>query len=426
LEDNSNGDCNDVLMQLISNGCRGPQQRPENNSMSSFNGVDSLTLGCFEEGPKKDLDRHRCKPPQLRMSSHGSSTHSTSRLSDSMTSNLDLEYGCNETETTKQPKSLNKKKIYSVDFNGSMSDWNSELETLGCKTRQELLNASFGELTKTTSDRNFNCPKPARQRRMSVHGYTPSQSMERRTSFRSTYKATVDDWNSELPVDSDDEIAPNKRFSKSTKNENIEHQSVDKEKKSSTPDKSTNIIAPEVNVTSEVSRPVRNPGRSSPRRCVTKHNSALDVQSEKSNGSFKFSLSPTLSTRRLKASSIGSEHDITLTNVLGETTVDKVDRHDKIEQLSSPRAVKVVQGVDEKSCTTTRLARSVVRNIRGGISFRSELGTTSAHGGASKLNTHKKSVLVEGKSCDIPLDQPTKKTSSGRGLLFSRSPSKGR
>jgi hypothetical protein len=130
---------------------------------------------------------------QLKHDGTRSSAHSTAPLSDSITAS-DFEYG-NDSRTDQ------------MNLNESLNNFDAMLQARGSGSggRTQRLNSSFGSLNKTTSVRNFDGPKPIyARRRSSVHGCTPSESYEMSPTFHTEFKASVDDWNSELPVDDED------------------------------------------------------------------------------------------------------------------------------------------------------------------------------------------------------------------------------
>lgn len=184
----------DVLMQLKGGHVTATMNaRMEQNSVSSFTGVDSFILDGDDE-LRLAVEVDPSKTTVRRNSSLGSSAHTSgTSIADS---DFDYEYG----STSNDPKG---------DLKECLKNWDDMLNMNKSASR---LNSSLGDLAKTKSSRNFEAPKPARStRRMSVCGYTPSETMERRSSFQQTYKETIDDWNSELPVD-DDEEDPYERY----------------------------------------------------------------------------------------------------------------------------------------------------------------------------------------------------------------------
>lgn len=133
---------------------------------------------------------------QLKSEGNRSSTNSTSSLSDSINAS-DFEYGNNSRTDMKT-------------LDESLSNFDALLLSRGNAGPTQRLNSSFGSLNKTRSVRqldNNNGPKSSYpRRRSSVHGYSSTDTYEIGSpTFYNEFKASVDDWNSELPLDSDDE-----------------------------------------------------------------------------------------------------------------------------------------------------------------------------------------------------------------------------
>jgi hypothetical protein len=122
----------------------------------------------------------------------GSSTHSTEQLSDSMTA-TDVDFG-NDSKT--EVDALNESLV--------LFDAMLLAKSVPNIDGMHSLNSSFGLLSKASSCRTFGDPTHP-QRRRSVHGSTPSQNEDFRSSFQSEFRASVDDWNSELPIDDVDD-----------------------------------------------------------------------------------------------------------------------------------------------------------------------------------------------------------------------------
>ena len=271
-----------------------------------------------------------------------SSTHSTAPLSDSFTAS-ELEYG-------------NDSKTDNMNLNESLSNFDAKLLARGNGGRTQRLNSSYGSLNKTTSVRDFDGakPKPSR-RRSSVHGCTPSDTYEMSPSFQTEFEASVDDWNSELPLDNDDEITA----SYSQLNSSI---LLSKSPKTSDQVKISTVDKVE--------------------------NAKADEGLEK--GTIKSSSVSKVPKSRKSKSTIGSADGghIGGANSSGKSK----DRKSKTEKFGL-------------SMLESRIAQSV-RNIRGGMSFRS---TDSAKSGNTSLSKsdhfHKKNtsktILVEGASTEF-------------------------
>ena len=132
---------------------------------------------------------------QLKSEGNRSSTNSTSSLSDSINAS-DFEYGNNSRTDMKT-------------LDESLSNFDALLLSRGNAGPTQRLNSSFGSLNKTRSVRqldNNGLKSSYPRRRSSVHGYTSTDTYEIGSpTFYNEFKASVDDWNSELPLDSDDE-----------------------------------------------------------------------------------------------------------------------------------------------------------------------------------------------------------------------------
>lgn len=277
---------------------------------------------------------------QLKDDRNRSSAHSTAPLSDSITAS-EFEYG-------------NDSKTENINLNESLSTFDAMLQARGNGGRTQRLNSSFGSLTKTTSFREIDGPKPKHaRRRSSVHGYTPSDTYEMSPCFHTEFKASVDDWNSELPLDSDDEITA----SYSQLNSSV--------KSVKSPKKSEKVKASTV-------EKVEN----------------SDAEQQRFEDSMK---SPSSGKARKLRKAKSSSADIS--NVGVASSSKSKDRKSKTEKFSLCKL-------------ESRFVQSV-RIIRGGMSFRSTDSSKSGNTSLSKSdhfhhkNNNSKSVLVEGTSTEL-------------------------
>ena len=207
---------NDVFLHRMRDG--------GHNSVSSLNDTDSSATEWQEENNFTNAECQPGKFPRRRMSSRGSSTHSSTHCSDSMTSFPDLETESKGSEHQKA-KALNScsngssfrsNDSQSGRLNESLSNWNSEIKLESSDDEKPTdgmlrLNGPLSRLvalTKSTSEHVLNVTEPKTRRRMSMLACLPSQMTCEQKSFRSCFTETVNDWNSELPVDSDDEGVP--------------------------------------------------------------------------------------------------------------------------------------------------------------------------------------------------------------------------
>lgn len=317
---------------------------------------------------------------QLKNDGTKSSAHSTAPLSDSITAS-EFEYG-NDSRTDQ------------MNFNESLSNFDAMLQARGNGGRTQRLNSSFGSLNKTTSVRHFeNGAKPVyARRRSSVHGCTPSEFYEMSPTFHTEFKASVDDWNSELPVDDDDEItASYSQLNASIKS--VQPPATSDKVKVSTLDRIDNANADQSFLDSMKSpssklhvRKLKKTRSSSngigDAAGIGKHDPFVvspDVPHPSSR-----SLLPSGKSSLLKAKS-------TLTNDGCDT--EGIPRNGSKHKTSSLGMLE------------SRFVQSVRCRLRGGMSFRST-DSTKSNNSLSKSdhvikNHHKRSVLVEGASAAV-------------------------
>jgi hypothetical protein len=341
----SHGDDDALMLRVRVGGpVDGALTRRMESSVSSLNDTESSSAEWNEES---NITNNETLPGKFRrrMSSLGSSTHSSTHCSDSMTSFLELEIGSKGSENQKAQRRMSCNNGFasfrSNDskslLNESLTNWNSEIQVDDSDDEKPLrLNSSLNRLvalTKSTSEHVLTVNEPKTRRRMSMLACVPSQMTSESKSFRSCFKETVNDWNSELPVDSDEECAPlnqlNLNFTSSKKK-------LSCTKGVKTSKSSTESIATKV---------------------------ACEKRGEDGKSSRRSLLSPTHSTRRLvkTLSNGGSETD-------PSTTIPPKKEHKK-EELSDSRSGRSNR-TSSSSSTSSRILR--------GISSRAFMSTSSS------------------------------------------------
>lgn len=359
-----------------------------------------------------------------------SSAHSTAPLSDSITAS-EFEYG-NDSRTDL------------MNLNESLSNFDAMLQARGNGGgRTQRLNSSFGSLNKTTSVRNFEGSKPVyARRRSSVHGCTPSELYHLSPTFHTEFKASVDDWNSELPVDDDDDYDGVITSSYSQLNASI--QSIRSPTATEKVKVSTTIDSTNTNTDSSLPKTMKSPsskqqgrklkktksqikdvadgndagvtttGKSSSKASSSSAPAVTTTQNHNNNNNSNLPQPPSRSLMPVKSSLLKSKSS--------SVTDCATNSNEKISwnrvQSSSSSGGSTKHNKDRKAAATTVVAKLTgsfssklesrfARCIRGGMSFRSTDSTKSNHSMSKSDHNNnygqknKRMVLVEGTSAAV-------------------------
>jgi hypothetical protein len=338
-----------VLRMRVGGPVDGGITRRMENSVSSFNDTESSVA---EWNDENNISNTETLPGKCRgrMSSLGSSTHSSTHCSDSMTSFPELDMGSKGSENQRAHRRMSGNNgaasFRSNDskslLNESLTNWNSEIQVDTSDDEKPAdgmlrLNKSLNRLvalTKSSSEQVLNVNEPKTRRRMSMLACVPSQMTSESTSFRSCFKETVNDWNSELPVDSDDECAPLQQLNRND---------IPSKKKLSTTTKGVKKS-----------------------KSPTESDATLEAREKRGDdgkSSRRSPLSPTMSTRRLvkSISNGGSEP--------GSTSAIPKKKGRKKDELSDSRSARTNR-TSSSSSTSSRILR--------GISSRTFIGISSS------------------------------------------------